>query len=913
MTRWRRRMRDLLSPLRDRDIDHELQFHLDALAREFQGQGMSERDARLAARRRFGSVARTKDSGHDVRRAGALEDVVRELAHAGRRLARTPAFTLAAVATLALAIGANAAIFAVVHRIVLAPLPYHDSSRLVLLEHAFPRIGASFGVGMTAGLYHQYLDRARTLDGVAVYRTGEATFESGGTPERIRVAHTTASLASVAGVPAAVGRWFTASEDTPGAPLVAVLSHGLWMSRYGRSPSVLGRAVVIDGVTAEIVGVMPPSFAIPDPRVEAWVPIQVSRASGYGLPYSLTGVGRLRDGAQASDLRTELNAVIADLPNVYPDDAGVRGNVGVGGLTAAPLPLKDGVVGDISRALWILLAAVGVVLLIAGANVANLFLVRSESRQREIGVRRALGATGPRIARFFLAESLLLSLAGGLVGLGFAWAAVSALVRLGPTTLPRLGEVRIDLPVVGFTMAISALAGIAFGAIPLWRNAPGGALLRDLGRGLSADRRRFRTRHALMGAQVALALILIVASALMVRSFLNLRALDPGFDPGSVLTFRVGLPERGYPTREAAVDAHYRILDELAASPGVLAVSATTVLPLAPACFGNSILIEGRLADEERKTPTVAVLCGVSHDHVAAMGFRLRRGRALTRDDVERREARVLVNEAFATRNFPQQDPLGKRFRSNAPPPPNAARGADGQPAWDGAPPWLEIVGVVANTPLRALAEPNPVPVVYMPMSIGGGPGIPEIAMLGSNISTMSYVVRTTVPPSSLTSSIRRAVDAVDPGLAVAQVRELQDIVDEGSAQMAFTMVLLSLAAGVALSLGIVGIYGVVSYIVSQRTDEIGVRLALGAEPHGIVRLIVRQGLTVSAFAAAVGVAAALAGGRFVESLLYGVSPRDPVIVTGATMVIVAVALVACWLPARRAARINPIDALRIN
>ena len=912
MMRWLRRMRDLLFwTARDRDIGHEMQFHLDALARELMNQGMGEEEARLAARRRFGSLALLKERGHDVRRAGAAEDGVRELQHAMRRLMRTPAFTLAAVITLALAIGANAAIFTVVHRIVLEPLPYPDSDRLVRLDHAFPAINVGAGVGMTAGLYHQYLDRARTLDGVAVYRAGEATIDSGGMPERIRIARTTASLASILRVPAAVGRWFTPAEDAPGAPQVTVLSHGLWLSRYGGDPLVLGRSVVLDGVPTEIVGVMPASFAVPDPRVQAWVPYQLSRAMGYGLPYSQTGVARLRAGAQIAGLRTELNAIIADLPNVYPGEPGVRGTVGEGGLTAAPLHLKDDVVGDISRALWILLAAVGVVLLVACANVANLFLVRSESRQREVAVRRALGASGPRIARFFFAESLLLGVAGGIVGLGLAWAAVSGLVALGPATLPRLGEVRIDGAVVAFTVAISALAALAFGVIPVWRNAPCAAQLRDLGRALTADRRRFRMRHALMGAQVALALILVIGSALMVRSFVNLRALDPGFDPGAVLTFRIGLPERAYPTRDAAVATHYRILDELAAIPGVRAVSATTVLPLREFCFGNSILVEGRSAQRERETPAGGRLCAVSHDHVAAMGLRLRRGRALIRDDVERREAHVLVNEAFANRTFPQEDPIGRRIRSNAPPPQGASPGADGVLTWEGAPPWLTIVGVVANTPLHALAEPTPAPVVYMPMSLAGGPGIPSIAMLGPNISAMSYVVRTTTPPAALTPSIRRAVDAVDPGLAVAQVRELQDIVDEGSAQMAFTMVLLSLAAVVALSLGIVGIYGVISYIVSQRIDEIGVRLALGAEPGGIVRLIVNQGLAVAVIAAAAGAAVALACGRVVESLLYGVNPRYPFIVIAATTAIVAVALVACWLPARRAARVSPVDALR--
>jgi predicted permease len=895
---------------RDRDIHQEMTFHLDSLTREYIRGGMPEAEARLAARRQFGSVAQLTERGHDIRGAGPFEAVGRELRHAARRLLRAPGFTLASVLTLTLAIGANVSIFTVVHRVVLNPLPYPESGRLVEIEHGVPRVNVQSGIGLTAGLYHQYLDRARTIDSVAVYRVGESTLGGEREPERIRLARTTASLTSVLGVPPVEGRWFTHDEEVPGAPQVAVVSHGVWMRRFGGLLSALGQTLLLDGVPTEIVGVMPPSFAFPDPRIDVWVPYQLSRAAGFGLPYSLTGVARLRDDAGLADLRNELDAIIADLPNVYPGDPGVLGNV-QGGLRSAPLHLKDAIVGNIGRALWIVLAAVGVVLLVACANVANLFLVRSEGRQREIAVRRALGANGPGIARFFLAESLLLSAAGGALGLLFAWGAVRVLVALGPATLPRLGEVRPDGVVIGFAAAISLLVGVSFGAIPLWRTSSGIESLHESGRSRGADRRRHRARNALMGAQVALALVLLVASALMVRSFLNLRAYDPGFEPASAITFRLGMPRSGYATRDTVVSAHSRILDELAALPGVRAVAASTGLPLSPACFGNSILVEGRPVDVDRSAPAAASLCAITHDYVAAMGLRLLRGRNFTRDDVERREPVVLVNEAFVNRSFPQEDPIGKRIRSNAPPPPTARLGVDGRRTWDGAPPWLTIAGVVGNTPFRALAEPNPVPVVYMPMSIAGGPDIPSIAMLGPDVSSMSYVVRSAVDTAALLPSIRRAVDAVDPGLAISQVRELADIVEQGSAQMAFTMALLTIAAGVALLLGVVGIYGVVSYVVAQRIGEIGVRLALGAEPHGVVGMIVRRGLTVSLAGTAAGVGIALAGGRLVEALLYDVSPRDPGIFAATTAGVLLVAVLACWVPARRAAGVSPIQALR--
>ena len=381
-----------------------------------------------------------------------------------------------------------------------------------------------------------------------------------------------------------------------------------------------------------------------------------------------------------------------------------------------------------------------------------------------------------------------------------------------------------------------------------------------------------------MGGQVALALVLLVASALMVRSFQNLRAFDPGFVARSALTLRVGLPERAYPTRAAAVAGHSAILDRLAAIPGVTAVSASTGLPLADACFGNGILVQGRDVADDRPLQ-LARLCAVSGGHVQALGLRLLRGRAVERDDVERGQPNVVVNKAFADMVFPAGDPIGQRIRSNAPPRTTPRPEGAGNSAWDGgAPPWLTIVGVVSNTPFMALAERNPMPMVYMPMSIAGGPDIPSIAMLGPPVAAMTYVVRSATSPTGLLPAVRGAINDVDATLAISQVSTLEEIVDRASAQMAFTMVLITIAAGVALLLGLIGIYGVISYVVSQRAGEIGVRIALGAPPGSVAGLILRQGGTVALAGIAVGFSAALAGSRLVESLLYNVSPRDPTI-----------------------------------
>jgi putative ABC transport system permease protein len=825
--------------------------------------------------------------------------MTQELRYAARRLLRSPAFTLAAVVTLALAIGANASIFAVVQRVVLNPLPYPDSDRLIELDHGSHGLNMPANLGLTAGLYFHYAERAQSLEGAAIYRADDLTLTGDGNPERVRCAHATPSLAAVLRTSPALGRWFTADDGRPGAPPVAVLSHALWTRRFGADSRILGRPVLLAGVPTEVVGIMPAGFAFPDTRVDLWIAEPLARSMGFGL-WNYAGVARLREGATLELARTELNGLIAEAPAAFPGDQLALGNVETR-LFFSGRTLKEATLGTVALGLWILLAAVGVVLMVACANVANLFLVRSDARQREIAVRRALGASASSIARYFLAESVLLSLAGGAIGLLIAAFAVRLLVLSGPATLPRLHEIRLDPIVAAFTCALSVVAAFAFGAIPLWQGAGRAAALHEMGRSNTASRSRHRARHLLMGAQVALALVLLVSSALMVRSFRNLRALDPGFDPASALTFSVGLPERQYPTRAAAIAAHHAILGRLAALPGVRSATASTCLPLGGGCSGNTILVEGRRLPPGT-TPPIALFRAVAGGYFEAIGMPTLRGRSLTRADVDHAEPIAVVNQALASRLFPDRDAVGQRIASNLPPP------GPGQPP---ALSWLTIVGVVANTGLRSPAETPAASQVFMPMSIAGGPGIPRSRLIGPDIAVMNYVVRSSTPPLGLLPSVRQAVNAIDKDLALAQVRTLQDSVDRASAQMAFTMVLLALAATVTMMLGLVGIYGVMSYVVSQRTAEIGVRLALGAQPGDVAGMIVRQGGIVAFAGAGVGLAAALAGSRVIESLLYGVSPRDPAVFAVTTCVLLAVALGACWLPARRAARLSPLDALR--
>jgi len=884
----------------DEDLRQELDAHLALIEEEERGRGVSSDEASSRARTRFGNPLFYRERALDAVIATWLESACKEIVFAARRLARSPAFTVAAVLTLALAIGANASIFAVVQRVVLNPLPYPDSDRLIDLNHGAQRLNLPSGMGMTRGLYYQYTERARTLDGVALYATSDVTLTGEGDPERIRVARVTTTLAPVMRVRPALGRWFSEEEGRPGAPSLAVLSHGLWLRRFGGDPGIVGRPVILAGAPAEVICVMPPSFAFPDPRVDVWLSEPVARAMGFGI-WLYNGVARAREGVTIAEVRTELNTLIADVPRAFPGDPYALGNSADIKLFSNARTFKEATIGSVERGLWILMASVGLVLLVACGNVANLFLVRSESRQREMAVRRALGAGRLGIAGYFLAESALLSVAGGLMGLALAYGAVRVLVASGPATLPRLPEVQLDGVAVAFTSLLGVLAAVACGAIPLWRAAPLAATLHESGRSNTPSRGRHRARQLLMGGQVALAFVLLVASGLLVRSFQKLRAVDPGFDATSALTFSIGLPDGGYSTRGEAVRAHQAILDRLSVLPGVTAVSASACLPLAAGCMSNTVRVLGR-AIPPGTVPPLALFNAVASGYFETMGIRLIRGRTLDRADIDRREPVVVVDEVFAQRNFSNGNPIGEHVASNRP---------STRPGEEPSLAWLTIVGVVSKAPIRVLGDPDPISQLYMPMSIAGGPDFPISSLVGSDISTMRYVVRSGSSSTGLVSSIRRVIDTVDAKLAMAQVRTLETVLENASAQMAFTMVLIAIAAGVALMLGMIGIYGVMSYIVTQRTGEIGVRLALGAKPAAVAGMIVQQGGVVALGGIAVGLTVAAAGSSVIESLLFGVSPRDPGVFAAATCLLVGVALVACWLPARRAASLSPLEALR--
>jgi len=882
-------IRRIWNVLRRRRLDEELRqevdTHLALIEEEERLNGLSVEQARRRALARFGSPMASRERSLEAIVATWLENLCKDFMFAARRLMRSPAFTVAAVLTLALAIGANAAIFAVVHRVILNPLPFADSARVISLEDGMPSRNVPFGFNsLTTQLYYAYLERAHSLESVALYRIEDRALTGQGDPERVQTARVTPSLASVLRVAPMIGRWFTEAEGVPGGPQVAVLSYGLWTRRYGADPNILGRTVALDGVSAAVVGIMPAWFTFPNVTVDAWTPLSLTRASA-AENYSFTGVARLRQGATASGAGAELNRLHADLEREYP------GN-GYSQLVAAPATLIEATTGRVSGALWIVLASVGLVLLVACANVANLFLVRSEIRQREVMLRTALGADRSAIARYFLCESVLLSMTGGILGFGLAWGAIQLLVAFGPSNLPRLTEVRLDGVALLFTLGLVMLTAVAFGGLPLLRSTPIAAALRDGGRG-GTPGSRHRIRQLLMGGQVALALVLLIASGLMLRSFQELRAVNPNFDASSALTFRIGLPAADYPDRGRIAAAHGAIIDELSRVPGATAVSAATCLPLVEGCNqGGALFVDGQ-AMQPGQQPPIVLRRAVAGGFFETMGMRMVRGRSITRGDVERNEPIAVITEGLARVTFAGIDPIGRRVRF----------GNRALPSGDAG--WLTIAGVVADTPVLALGETRALPQLYMPIFAFRQVPLPP------RTDAMTFVVKTAVPPAGVTAAARAAVARVDPKLALAQIRTLQELLDRSSSQMAFTMVLLAIAAVVALTLGLIGTYGVMSYIVSQRRAEIGVRLALGAAPGSVAGMIVRQGGRVALAGIAIGFIAAIAAGRLIESLLYGVSSRDPGVFGFTTLLLLAVAIIACWIPARRAARLSPLEALR--
>jgi putative ABC transport system permease protein len=803
-----------------------------------------------------------------------LWDAFTELKLAARMLSKRPAYAAVAAFTLALGIGANVAIFTVVNAVLIRPLPYPDPDRIVEVRHHAPGLNMA-EIQSSPGLIEKYRESARTLTRMAGYNMRRLNLAGSGSPERVRAVAATPELFDVLATRPVLGRPFHESDVQQSAPLVTILTHGLWQSHFGADPGVVGRTVHLDGRAAEVVGVMPRNFVFPDPQTRLLIPLSLDPKGGFGT-FGTASVARLGRGVTLEAARNEVDQLQRRIPEWFPDiTADILARFG---WSATVTPLGDRVVAPVSRTLWLLFGTVGLVLLIAGANVANLFLVRAESRQREVAIRSALGASRGRIAGTFLAESLVLALTGGLAGLLMAARATRLVVAYGPAQLPRLHEVRMDATVFAFAAALSVLSALVLGMLPTLGIARRSlaTMVREGGRGSTAGRGRHRVRQLLIVAQVAMALVLLVGSGLMLRSAARLNAVDPGFRVEGLLTAGVSLGAQA--NRARAVTFYHRVLDEIARVPGVAAVGAASSLPVeAAGMTGSNFALRSRPRPES-EIPTFVMYTAVAAGYFETLGVPLLEGRPPERSDADQRRPVAWVNRTFA-RQFLDGRAVGEAIRIQDT--------------------WLEIVGVVGDVRTFGLRE-DVRPMAYLPLSN---------AAVG--LDFMHAVIQTEGAPASLAPALRAAVDRVDASVPLTTARTMSDIVAASLAQASFTLTLLAIAAGVALVLGVVGLYGVISYIVTQRTVEIGVRLALGAEPARVRIMIVRQGVTVAVAGVIVGLVAASALTRLMASLLFEVSARDPVTFATVALALTAVSALATYLPARRAAGIDPLHALR--
>ena len=811
--------------------------------------------------------------------------------HALRRLFKSPAFSLTALITIGAAIGANALIFSVVNGVILKPLPFADPDRLVGVWHTAPGLGFQGPINQGPTTYFTYRDN-KVFDDIGMWDNTAVTVTGRGEPERVDALLVTDGTLPIVGIRPALGRTFTPEDDAPGSADTAIVSHEYWRRALGGDAAAIGQSLVVDGRPRQVIGVLPEGFRFLRYNPAVILPLRFNRQEVFVGNFSYQAVARLKPGQTIDEANANIARLIPNIVNNWPLPPGFSRqmfeDVKLGPLTR---PLIEDVVGDIGQMLWILLGTVGIVLLVACANVANLFLVRAEGRQQELAIRTALGAKRSQVIRELMSEAFTISLAGGLLGLALAYAGIQLLLALNPAQLPRLEEITIDPLVMAFTLAISLAAGLLFGLIPIvkYANPNLGNALKEGGRGSSDGRERHRARNTLVVAQVALAMVLLVASGLMIRTFAAMRDISPGFtNPGEILTFRVSIPTAIANEPPAAVSMHEQIVRRIEALPGITSVGITTSVTMDGNDNNDPIFREDKPTPEGQMAP-LRRFKWTAANYFTTMGRTLIAGRDITWADVHGAAPVAIITEGLAREFYGEPAAaIGQRIRNT----PTA--------------PWREIVGVVGNEHDDGVTK-GPTTVVYWPMMMRDfwQPGL----MAQRN---MAYVIRTPrLQDQGLFREVQHAVWSVNPNLPLANVRTVQEIYDESMAETSFTLVILGIAAGVTLLLGLVGIYGVIAYIVSQRKREVGIRIALGANGGEVQRMFVTRGLMLTGIGLVVGLAAAAALMRLMSSLLFGVNPFDPVTYAAVVAGLALVALLATWLPARSATKIDPMLALR--
>jgi putative ABC transport system permease protein len=811
--------------------------------------------------------------------------------HVLRQLIRLPVFTTVAILTLAIGIGANAAIFSVVDGVLLKPLPFPHPDTLVDVDAAAPGLNIK-SVGASPFLYFTYRDEMRAFQDIALWRGDTVAVTGLAEPEQLECLEATDGFLPTLGVQPALGRFFSRADDAPGAAETVVLTSGYWRSKLGADPTAVGRRLLVDGSAREIIGILPDTFRFLDRKPALLVPMRLDRNKTFLGNFSYGAIARLRDGMTFDQANADVARMIPLAINRFPAFPGYSAKMfEEARLAPAIHPLKDDLIGEVSGVLWVLMGTIAIVLLIACANVANLLLVRADARQQELAIRAALGAGRGRIAKELLAESLTLGVLGGVAGLALAFAALRVLKAIAPGNIPRIDEISIDGTVLLFTLAISLVAGVLFGVVPVIKYARPylATALRGGGRTASGSRERHRARNALVVVQVALALVLLISSGLMIRTFIALKRVPPGFTrPGEVQTVRISIPQSQVADPVQVIRMEQAIADRIAALPGVASVALTSTVPMTNQGWADPLYAADR-SYTESQLPPIRRFKFVSPGLPQTLGAALIAGREFTWADTYEKRQIAMVSENLAREMWGSPAAaLGKRVRENH------------------KAPWREVVGVVTDIRDDGVNQKAPT-TVFWPLLMDHFEG-DEVTVQ----RTLAYVIRSSRTGSQgFVNEIGRAVWAVNPNLPLANVRTLQEVYTASLARTSFTLVMLAVASAMALLLGVAGIYGVISYAVAQRTREIGIRVALGARAEEVRRMFVGHGIRLAGIGVAFGIVAALGVMRLMSSLLFDVNPVDPLTYATVSATLVLAAMLASYVPALRATAIDPVDALR--
>ena len=870
---------------RDAEMTEEIQQHIDLLTERNIAAGMSPRDARHAALRKFGGVEQIREVARQERVWMWPEQLWKDFRFALRQLRKSPAFTLVAILTLALGIGANVAIFSVVNAVLLRPFAFSEPEKLIWIWSQRPQ---TMRGNFTLPEFCDYRDQNTLLEGLAAIASYNANLTDQSEAERVQGVRLSANIFQILGVQPLLGRVLDAADDRPGAPPVALISHGLWTRRYGKQPGIIGTNVTLNGEPRMIVGVLPPDFVLPNLDSEVVVPLQPEsdpRRNARNSVNFLRMVGRIKPGVTVEQAHAELDSIRQNLRRQYPDV--YAGKIGV-----VTVPLTEEIVGNTRNMLITILGAVAALLLIACVNLAGMSLARAAARQRELAVRSALGATRTQLVRLLLAESAVLALGGGALGFFLATWGSSALVSLVPTDLPRIRDLAIDLRVLIFTGSSILLAAGVCGLAPAWLLSR--TDLRDAlasgGRGSAGGSTQSRLRRWLVAGQVGLALVLLASAGLFLRSFALLSKEHPGFDPQNVLTVRLSLPPPGYPDRAALVNLSEKLLPRMAALPGVESAAFVSLLPLAPGLSSIPFTVADRPPATGDAKPTANYRI-ITPGYISAMRIPLRNGRDFTDEDNGDRPPVALISAPLAQKFFSDRSPIGQRLLLDD---------------TDGSPRPVEIVGVIGEVKQEKLEIPAASD-IYLPLRQVPKENVPFLR----NYSF--WILRTSIPPAGLEASVRHEIRAVDPSVPSSGVRTMEQMLAGALATRRFSLFLVGLFAATALFVAAAGLYAVIAYGVGQRTREIGLRLALGATHGGVLRMILTEGLRLVLGGIVIGFIAAFALVKLISSQLYGVSARDPLSLILVTALLAIISLLACLLAAHRALRIDPAIALRAD